>query len=540
LAIKGYISGNPGLLRKYSHDTSLFEVRPTVIVEPKDSEDVMEVVKYVIDHKKDMPELSITARSGGTCMAGGAIGESIIMAFARFMDDLGEVENHTLVAQPGAYFREFDRKTSKKNLMLPTYPASREIAAIGGMVNNNAGGEKSLIYGKTEDYTRSLKVVLSDGKEYEFRPLNKIELDRKMKQKDFEGKIYKEMFKLVNGHYEEIKKAKPKVTKNSTGYKIWDVYDRDSGIFDLTQIFVGSQGTLGILTEAELGLVEVKPKAGMLVGYVESLEHLGTITNKVNAHKPSSFETFDDVTFKFAFKFFPSFFPTLGLWRFIKLAISLIPDAAKLIYGIPKLLVMIEFEGTDTKEIEKQIDAVKDSLKDENIHWAKAPTKRASEKYWLMRRESFNLLRKNVKGNVHTAPYIDDLVVPPEKLPEFLPELNKLIKKYDLLSTVAGHMGDGNFHVIPLMDLSDEKERAKIEPGLKDMIKLVKKYNGVISGEHNDGLIRSPFLKEVYGKKIFGYFKEVKEIFDPDNIFNPHKKTDADWEYSKSKIRSHF
>lgn len=513
---------------------------PSVVIEPKDVDDVKDVVKYVSEHKKNMPELSITARAAGTCMSGGAIGESIILAMTPFMNKVGEVENHTIVSQPGAYFRDFDKKTKKHNLLLPSYPSSREIATVGGMVGNNAGGEKSLAYGKTEKYVRSMKVVLKDGEEYRIEPLNKIELDKKMEQKDFEGEFYRKIFNLVDKNYDEIKKAKPNVTKNSTGYKIWDVWDRETGIFDLSQLFVGSQGTLGVITEVEFGLVELKPLAGMLVGYVESLEHLGTIINKINKHNPTSFETFDDKTFKLVFRFFPSFLSTLGFWNFIKLAFSLIPDVLKLVYGIPKLLVLVEFEGDDEEVIEKQLEEVKNDIQGENIHWAKEPNIQASKKYWLMRRESFNLLRKNVKGNLHTAPYIDDLVVPPKHLPKFLPELNTLIKKYDLLSTVAGHMGDGNFHVIPLMDLSKEEERAKLEPGLREMISLVKKYDGVISGEHNDGLIRSPFLTEVYGKKVFEYFKTVKEIFDPEDIFNPKKKTDASWEYSKSKIRSHF
>lgn len=160
-------------------------------------------------------------------------------------------------------------------------------------------------------------------------------------------------------------------------------------------------------------------------------------------------------------------------------------------------------------------------------------------KFRIMRRESFNLLRKKVRDK-HTAPFIDDLVVPPKHLPVFLPKLRTIVNKYQLLATLAGHMGDGNFHIIPLMKIEDPKERAKLQPAMREVNELVLKYGGSLSGEHNDGMIRGPWLEQMYGKKMVDLFKETKKIFDPDNIFNPHKKTDADWEYSMSHIREHF
>ena len=166
-------------------------------------------------------------------------------------------------------------------------------------------------------------------------------------------------------------------------------------------------------------------------------------------------------------------------------------------------------------------------------------TEAKSRKFWLMRRESFNLLRSKVKEK-HTAPFIDDLVVPPARLSEFLPQLREIIKKYKLLATIAGHLGDGNFHVIPLMKIEDPAERAKFEPAMKEVNTLVIKYGGSVSGEHNDGMIRGPWLKEMYSPSVLGYMKEIKELYDPLNIFNPHKKTDATWEYSFRHIREHF
>ena len=148
-------------------------------------------------------------------------------------------------------------------------------------------------------------------------------------------------------------------------------------------------------------------------------------------------------------------------------------------------------------------------------------------------------MRKKVKDK-HTAPFIDDLVVNPPNLPEFLPQLRKIIKKYKLFATVAGHMGDGNFHIIPLMKLEDPKERRKLLPAMQEVNNLVLKYGGSLSGEHNDGLIRGPWLETMYGTEVVKLFRQAKTIMDPDNICNPHKKVTADWDYSYKHIRDHF
>ena len=156
-----------------------------------------------------------------------------------------------------------------------------------------------------------------------------------------------------------------------------------------------------------------------------------------------------------------------------------------------------------------------------------------------MRRQSFNLLRNKVKDK-HTAPFIDDLVVPPKYLPEFLPKMRKIIKKYNLFATIAGHMGDGNFHIIPLMKLEEKDERAKLQPAMKETNELVLSYHGVLSGEHNDGMIRGPWLEAAYGTQVYKLFQETKDIFDPDHIFNPHKKANADWDWSMDHVRRSF
>ena len=262
--IDGEVETTDSTLEEYSHDTSIFEVVPQAVVFPKNVNDIKKIVKYVTDNKKDQPSLSITARSGGTDMSGGAINESIILAFAKHLNHIGEVENDSIKVQPGAYYRDMEEKTLASRKIMPSYPASKSICGVGGIVNNNSGGEKSLIYGKTEKYIKSLKVILSDGNEYKIEPLTLKQLQHKMHFDNFEGKLYRGIFDIVNENYDLLKEAKPKVTKNSTGYKLWDIYDKESETFDLCQLFIGAQGTLGIITDIEYRLVDSYEESGIL------------------------------------------------------------------------------------------------------------------------------------------------------------------------------------------------------------------------------------------------------------------------------------
>lgn len=537
---KGDIDTSDVTRETYSHDASLFELVPQVVAFPKDAQDVKAVVSFVGQNKTAHPELSITPRSRGTDMSGAAIGESIILDVSKYMTELYEVNAESAHVQPGKLYREFDVETLKYGSILPCYPASRDLASVGGMVNNNSGGEKSLEFGKTDNFVTELTAVLSDGNEYTLKPLNRDELNAKMSQDNFEGNLYRQTFELLDSHYDEIQAAAPHVTKDSTGYHLWNVWKRDSGVFDLTKLFIGGQGTLGIITDIKLRLVPHPAYSGTLVCYMHTMDNLGDIIPAVLAHKPATFESFDDNTLWLSFKFFFLFIAKLGLWTWIKTALQLLPDGVMLIKGIPKLILLIEFTGATPEEVKKKVHEAKLDLKRFGFTYMEEDdTEAKSRKFWLMRRESFNLLRKKVKDK-HTAPFIDDFVVPPNRLTEFLPQLRDIIKKYELFATIAGHMGDGNFHVIPLMKIEDPKERAKFEPAMKEVNTLVISYGGSVSGEHGDGLIRGPWLEQMYSPNVLGYMREIKHLYDPQNILNPHKKTDATWDFSFSHIREHF
>ncbi|OGD33464.1 hypothetical protein A2833_02020 [Candidatus Azambacteria bacterium RIFCSPHIGHO2_01_FULL_44_55] len=533
---KGDVLDDPATLALYSRDASLFYITPKVVVFPKDPADIEGLVSFVNQNKSANSDLSLTARSAGTDMSGGPLNESIIVEFNKYFNHIREVGEGYAVTEPGVFYRDFEAETLKKGLILPSFPASRGICALGGMLANNSGGEKSLNYGKTKDYVESSKVVLSDGKEHTFRKINKAELDQKMAQNDFEGDVYRKVFKLVDENFDEIQKAKPQVSKNSAGYNIFDVWDKQN--FDLTKLFIGSQGTLGIITEARLKLIPVKKYAKILVIFLNDLNLIPKVVNEILPYKPESIETFDDNTFKLAIKFLPELLKKMqgGL---ITLGMKFLPEVwMTLTGGVPKIVLLPEFAEDDEEELERRIREVYEKLKPLGLKMRVTKNAFEADKYRIMRRESFNFLRQKVKDK-QTAPFIDDFIVKPEKLPEFFPELYKILDQYpSLVYTIAGHAGDGNFHIIPLMNLTDPKQR-EIIPRLADQVfDLVIKYGGSITAEHNDGLIRSPYLEKMFGQSIIRIFEEIKDIFDSQNIFNPGKKVHADLQYALKHIRA--
>ncbi len=537
-SFKGEVLTDDQTLNLYSHDTSLFEIKPQVIVFPKDDQDVSILVKLVAEYKKDFPNLSLTARSGGTDMTGGAINDSVIVDFSKHINKIGQINSAGTIVEPGVFYRDFEKQTLKHGLYMPSYPASKNICCLGGMVVNNSGGEKTLAHGKTINYVTEIKAVLSDGKQYTLRKLNKSELEKKMKQDDFEGQLYKKIYKIAEDNYDLVKKAKPNVSKNSTGYNIWDVWDKE--YFDMTKLIVGSQGTLGLITQAKLRLIEKMKHSGLLVIYLNDMDILPQLIQDVLSAKPESFEAFDDHTLSLALKFMPQFIAILGLKGTIGMGLQFLPTLLMFLFkGLPKFTLLVEFDGDKQEDINTRIENLKTKLTHYPIKLILAEKDQEAENYWAIRRESFNLLRKNVK-NKHTAPFIDDFIVRPEHLLEFFPKLMAILKKHQINYTIAGHMGDGNFHIIPLMDFSQKSEIAKIPVVEDEVNNLVISFGGSISAEHNEGLVRGPYIKKMYGEKMFEIFKQIKHIFDPENIFNPHKKTDATLAYSFDHIRDKF
>jgi FAD/FMN-containing dehydrogenase len=339
------------------------------------------------------------------------------------------------------------------------------------------------------------------------------------------------LFELIDQNYDLIKKAKPDVSKNSAGYFLWNVYDRQTGIFDINKLIVGSQGTFGIITEIKFRLVKPKPREHLLVVFLNDLKILPGITNHLLKYTPQSIESYDDQTFKVAIKLLPDILHRLK-GSAIKLFFSFIPEFWMAITGgVPKLVLLAEFASDSDEDALNRAMQAQQSLKEFKVKTKLIKSEQEASKFWVIRRESFNMLRHHVQG-MRTAPFIDDFIVKPEYLGKFLPRLYKILDKYKLLYTIAGHVGDGNFHIIPLMKVGDKNAGEVIKKLGSEVYQLVFEFKGSMTGEHNDGLIRGPYLKQMYGKPIYDLFVKTKKIFDPDDIFNPGKKVGANQNFA--------
>lgn len=542
-AIAGEVEDSEQIIDEYSRDTSIFKVPPELVVFPKNTDDLCSLVKFASENKGAYPDLSLTGRSAGTCMTGGPLSESLVLGFTRYFDEVDvDEENMTATVEPGVYYRDFEKEILPEHLSYPPYPASRSIAAMGGIVMNDSGGERSLRYGKTHDFVDGVSMVLADGNEYEFGAISEDELEGKKKQEDFEGEVYRRMDELVSEHAEVIERARPAVSKNSSGYRLWDV--KKDGQFDLSKLFVGSQGTLGLLASAKVRLVKEKPHKKMLALFFKDWDHLPEVVEKILPYEPDTLETFDDDTMKLGLRFLPDIAKKSGR-GLISFALHFLPEVwvgVKML-GMPKLVVLVELAEESEEEAERKAAAIQAEVEDTPGMISKVLPEDEQEKYWVMRRQSFNLLRQKVKGK-DAAPFVEDFCVDPDKIPEFLPKMLGIMKDHGVRANLAGHAGNGNFHTIPLLDLSDERERGKIIPVMDKLNKLTVEYGGTISAEHNDGILRTPYLSSMFEPEYLDLMQRVKDIFDPDGIFNPGKKVAEDGgagtkEYLQEHISPH-
>ena len=534
LAVVGDISTLEEDRERGARDTSLFYVKPEIIVYPRNREDVSNLLAYVTEARKHDIDISVSFRSAGTCMTGGSLTQSILVDTTRYMKRMTDITEFSATAEPGVFYRDFEKKTLEKGWIMPSYPASRELAAIGGIVSNNSGGEKTLTYGKTENYIQSLDVVYANGQRDLLRAFTGEELEAKKNEQTEGGRIHREMYALITENYDTIMKAKPTVSKNSSGYYLWNVYNKETGVFDLSKLVVGSQGTLAMVASATFTGVKPKNHSRMIIMFVPSAVHLGEIVVKMLSHKPESLESYDDHTFKIAIKFFKDIAIRMG-GNMFTLGLQFLPEFWMVLTGgVPKIILMAEFTGDTEEEVDKIVQTAYEDMKSFKFQIKRTSHEWESKKYWTFRRESFALLRKRLSG-MRTAPTIDDITVHPNDLPEFLPKLEAIFSKdiyKDLTYTVAGHMGDANFHIIPLVNIHKEGIVGTLHQLMDEVYSLVFEYKGSMSGEHNDGLLRSSYLPKMFAPEVIALFEKTKNIFDPLHVLNPGKKVFANKDYA--------
>jgi FAD/FMN-containing dehydrogenase len=545
--LQGDVDVSAEAIASHSRDASLFDIAPEVVVYPKDANDVSDLVKFVTSQKKKNPRMSITPRSAGTCMAGGSLNDSISLDCMRYLNGLGKIRAVTpyeslphfpgahavtisaeVSAGPGAYYRDLEKKTDEAGFLLPCFTASKSINAIGGMVGNNSGGELSLKYGKTEDYIKDIEFVFADGSREVVREVPMKEARHRATKDDFVGSVYKGILKIIDKNRDLISEKKPRVSKNSAGYNIWNVVRTNpktkEEMFDLTQLIVGSEGTLGITTNTTLKLVKPHSESALLVVFLKDLGPLADIVQEIQKTSPETIEAYDDKTIELAVRFWRGFIKQRGFWGALKLGLQFVPEFGMMIGGIPKLVLLVECAGEDKAEILARLELLKKRLsRFSKVRSRIIENKKDGEKYWMIRHDSFALLRSHYQGK-RTAPFIDDVIVPPASLPQFIPAIRGILEKHKLSYNIHGHAGNGNFHIIPLIENDARMSEKMILEVSEEVYDLVIRLGGSITAEHNDGIIRTPFLADMFGAEMTEIFSEIKHIFDPKNIFNPGKK----------------
>lgn len=324
--LKGDVDDSQETLTSHSHDASLFEVKPEVVVYPKDADDVSALVKFVAEQKATDPAISITPRSAGTCMAGGSLTSSISLDCMRYLNTAPVVKkvspysmlphfygatpvtiSGSAVVGPGVYYRDFEKATLAQDLLLPCFTASKSINALGGMIGNNSGGELSLKYGKTQDYVKNVEFVFADGSRELLSEVPRAQAEHRASRPDFVGGVYKKILALIDVNRALIEQKRPHVSKNSAGYNLWNVSRKDektgTEMIDLSQLVVGAQGTLGIVTSAEMRLVNVKKHSALLVLFLSDLKNLAQIVGEATKVEPETVEAYDDKTIMLAVRF---------------------------------------------------------------------------------------------------------------------------------------------------------------------------------------------------------------------------------------------
>ena len=291
----------------FSTDGSIFKLTPQIIVYPRNENDIRKACRFSWQLAERGHAIAITARGSGTDQGGGAIGDGVMLVFPAHMNKILSLDtNKGLVSiQPGINYGKLQETLHTHGLFLPPFPASMEFSTLGGAIANNASGEKTIRYGSTKNYVKQIKMVLSNGEVITTGRISKHELNHKMGLATFEGEIYRTIDALITDNKDLIEKSQPRVTKNSAGYNVWDIKGKD-GTVDLTPLIVGSQGTLGIVSEAKLETESYNPKTTLLVGFFNDIDKAGTATTKLRSLNPSALEIVDEHLLSFVDKYNPN------------------------------------------------------------------------------------------------------------------------------------------------------------------------------------------------------------------------------------------
>ena len=491
----------------YSTDASVYQIQPAGVVIPKSREDLVTVVNACRRHR-----CPITMRGGGTSQAGQTIGHGLIVDTSKYLNQLLEVnvDQRWARVEPGIVLDDLNAALAKHKLRFAPDISSASRATVGGMIANNSAGGRSVVYGKTIDHVLELQVLLADGTLAWCRDVSGARIGFTLGRCDrSKSACYRQVRKLAHDHAAEIERRYPKVLRRVGGYNL-DEFAAGRP-FNLAKMFVGSEGTLGIVVEAKVNLVPL-PAAKVLLAiqFDDLLDALGA-TPAILRHSPSAIEAMD------AF-----------ILNHTKMNAELHRLRQTFVTGEPAALLCVEFAGDRVEDLAPRMDAVEADLRAQGLRITchRALTPAAQQAVWHVREAALGL-SMSMKGDAKALSFVEDAAVAPERLRDYIRDLLDVVARHGTEAGVYAHASVGCLHVRPVVNLKTEAGVRMFESIASDVADLVLEYGGALSGEHGDGLVRSPFMARMFGDELYQAFRTIKRTFDPDGIFNPGKIVDA-------------
>jgi FAD/FMN-containing dehydrogenase len=510
--------------RYFATDASIFSVPPALVVYPRNENDVRKTARFTWQLAERGRVIPITARGSGTDQTGAALGSGIALVFPAHMNRILELDTktNTVTVEPGINYGKLQQTLHTHGRFLPPYPSSIEYSTIGGAIANNASGEKTIKYGDTRPYVRSLRVVLANGEVIETKRLTKRELNKKLGLATFEGEIYRSVDTLLEEKRDLLNDLRLPVTKNNAGYDLLSVKRKD-GSFDLTPLIVGSQGTLGLVTEAVLETEAHNPQTTLMMATFDSLEQLQTVISELRAlpDVPSAIELVNGVL----------------LSRVHELNSNQLKGIIE--PPFPLVTLLVEYDSDNERLMKKATKRAAKIFEKYATSLQTATEPEQQQKLWKVRQSSSVILAHN-EGLVRGVPVINDAAVPPDRLREYLEGVEKLFQAANLPAAIWGHAGDGNLHIQPTLNLGQVGDRQKAFRLLDEYFKLVHGLGGTLSAESGDGRLNAPYLETMYGPELFTVLQKVKQIFDPYGTLNPGVKFGSSSDDLKAIVRPDY
>ncbi|EFW92945.1 FAD-linked oxidase domain protein [Haladaptatus paucihalophilus DX253] len=490
----------------YSTDGSIYQAQPAGVVFPTDVEDVRAAARVAADH--DMPVLP---RGAGSSLAGQTVGPGcVVLDFSRHMDSILDVDpdGRRAVVEPGVVQDDLDDHLAQWDLKFAPDPASSNRATVGGGIGNNSTGAHSVRYGITDAYTTELDVVLADGSLIHTRDveLDGEEWDEIVGKDDREAELYRTVRELVEENEDEIEARYPTLKRSVSGYNLHKVvFERDGTRYiNLSKLFVGAEGTLGVVVRATLDLVSRPDETALALYCFDDLVSAMEAVPEALEFDVSAVELMDDEVFRLA----------RNSSEFAAYAEPIPEQAAA--------ALMLEFDGEICDDFE-------DAIAETNAHFVhageafdvlEAYTEDEQADLWKLRKAAIPLLM-SMEGDPKPYPFIEDASVPPEELAEYVREFMDVLENHDTSAAYFAHAGSGTLHIRPILNLKDAEGIETMHSIADDVTSLVLDHHGSFSGEHGDGLARTEFNPKMYGPQLWSAFQELKTAFDPDWRLNP-------------------